>query len=387
MLNVLIAPDSFKGTLAAKEVCDIIGAAFEKTIHNVKITKLPVADGGEGLCSCFHDIAGGKFIPLTVTGVSGKKTVSEYLMLDDGTAVIETASCAGLPLAGKNNDPSLALTVGVGEMIKHAQASGAKKVLLGLGGSATNDCGIGMASALGWTFTDKRGNILEPNGKSLISVDRIIPPESRLKIPVTAACDVDNPLFGPNGAAYVYAPQKGADEKTVKLLDDGLQNISRVITQTLGTNVHSVPGSGAAGGMGAGVIAFLGGKLKRGIDTVLDELDFDRALKTADAVITGEGRLDFQSLSGKVISGVTERARKHTNLIITVCGCAGEGYEKAYGCGINEMFFSCEAPKPFEEIVKTCKDDLYSAAVRAAEYVRQKLCENGGVISRDLRPD
>ena len=377
MLNVLTAPDSFKGTLTAREVCDIIGGAFENTIHDVKITKLPVADGGEGLCSCLYEIVSGRFVPVTVTGVFGEKMSAEYLMLDDGTAVIETASCAGLPLAGENKNPSLALTDGVGEMISHAVSSGAKRILLGLGGSATNDCGTGMAHALGWKFLDKDGNEIRPYGENLALIERIIPPVKKLAIPVTAACDVENPLYGENGAAYVYAPQKGADENMVRELDAGLRHISGVILRDTGINVSSLPGAGAAGGMGAGVVAFLGGELRRGIDIVFDLLGFDSKAENADIVITGEGRLDSQSLNGKVISGVAARAKGRANMILTVCGCAGEGYEKALECGIDAMFFSCESPKPFDEVVRTCRENLYSAAVKAAEYVLGKLAENG----------
>ena len=376
MLNVLIAPDSFKGTLSAREVCDIIGRAFADTIQDVKITKLPVADGGEGLCSCLYEITGGRFVSVTVTGVFGEKMSAEYLMLDDDTAVIEMASCAGLPLAGENKNPALALTVGVGEMINHAVSFGAKRILLGLGGSATNDCGTGMASALGWKFLDKSGSELTPNGKNLALIDKILCPREPLSVPVTAACDVENPLYGENGAAYVYAPQKGADENMVKELDAGLRNVSRVILRDTGIDVSSIPGAGAAGGMGAGVAAFLGGELRRGIDIVFDLLRFNEYAENADIVITGEGRLDSQSMNGKVISGVLERSKNRAGSVIAVCGCAGDGFEKALESGIDGVFLSCETPKPFEEILKTCREDLYSAGVRAAEFALKKYGGN-----------
>ena len=376
MGKILIAPDSFKGTLSAGEVCDIIGSAFSDALDSVDIIKLPVADGGEGLCSCLYEIVPGRFIPVTVTGVFGEKMSAEYLMLDDGTAVIETASCAGLPLAGENKNPSLALTDGVGEMINHAVSSDAKRILLGLGGSATNDCGTGMAHSLGWKFLDKDGNEIRPCGGNLALIDRIIPPVNKLAIPVTAACDVENPLYGENGAAYVYAPQKGADENMVRELDEGLRHISGVILRDTGTDVSSIPGAGAAGGMGAGVVAFLGGELRRGIDIVFDLLGFDRYAENADIVITGEGRLDSQSMNGKVISGVLERSKGRAGSVIAVCGCAGEGCEKALEHGIDGVFFSCETPKPFEEIVKTCREDLYAAGVRAAEFTLKKYIKD-----------
>ena len=374
MLNVLIAPDSFKGTLSAREVCDIIGEAFENTIQDVKITKLPVADGGEGLCSCLYEITGGSFIGAEVTGVFGEKMTASYLMLDDGTAVIETASCAGLPLAGENKNPAAALTVGVGELIKHARENGAKRILLGLGGSATNDCGTGMAYALGWRFLDRDGREILPSGGRLLDIERIIPPAEKFDLPVTAACDVDNPLYGETGAAFVYAPQKGADEETVKFLDSGLRHIADVILRETGRDVSDMPGAGAAGGMGAGVTVFLSGRLSRGIDIVLDLLGFNEKAACADVVITGEGRLDSQSMSGKVVSGVLERSRGKARLILAVCGCAGEGAGQAEECGIDRAFFSCETPKPFEQVLATCREDLYEAGVRAARYVLGRLC-------------
>lgn len=367
MPNILIAPDSFKGTLTAGEVCDIIGDAFSETIENCEITKLPVADGGEGLCACLMRISGGELRECEVSGVFGEKMTASYLMLPDKTAVIETASCAGLPLAGDNKNPLLATTRGVGELIEKAAKDGADRILLGLGGSATNDCGACMAAALDWKFTDENGNEINPVGKNLINVRHVSKPAKPVDIPVTAACDVDNPLFGESGAAYVFAPQKGADESAVALLDQGLRNMAKVIETDLGIRVADVPGAGAAGGMGAGVIAFLGGELKRGIDIILDIARFDEAAQDADLIITGEGRLDSQSVNGKVISGIAKRAEKLGKKVITICGYAGDGYEEIYSLGVSGTFFSCPEPKPWDEVVKECRKDLYSAALQAAD--------------------
>ncbi len=367
MAKILIAPDSFKGTLTAGEVCDIIGEAFTETIENCEITKLPVADGGEGLCACLEWISGGEYRECEVSGVFAEKMRASYLILPDKTAVIETASCAGLPLAGDNKNPLLATTRGVGELIENAAKSGAERILLGLGGSATNDCGACMAAALGWKFIDKNGDEINPVGESLINIRHIIRPEKTIGIPVTAACDVDNPLYGESGAAYVFAPQKGADESAVNLLDEGLRNIARVIEADTGMKVADIPGTGAAGGMGAGVIAFLGGELKRGIDIILDIARFDEKARDADLIITGEGRLDSQSVNGKVISGIAKRAQKAGKKVITICGCSGDGYEEIKKLGVSETFFSCPEPKPWDEVVKDCRKDLYSAALMAAK--------------------
>lgn len=365
-MNILIAPDSFKGTLTASEVCDIIGRAFEDEIKNITVTKLPVADGGEGLCSCIKEIAGGEDISVNVSGVFGEKMNAVYLMLPDKTAVIETASCAGLPLAGSRKNPALTTTRGVGEMILDAVSRGARKILLGLGGSATNDCGAGMASALGYVFLDKDGNSVEPTGGNLSVIDCIFVPDSRIQIPVTAACDVENPLYGKNGAAYVFAPQKGADEECVELLDRGLRSFARVIEKTFGADVSDMRGAGAAGGLGAGAVVFLDAVLKKGIDIILDITDFDRKLERADLVITGEGRLDFQSVNGKVISGVAERAARKNKKVITICGCRGEGAEEIRKLGVSESYYSCPVPKPFDEVKASCREDLYLAAREAA---------------------
>lgn len=366
MLSVLIAPDSFKGTLSAAEVCEITERAFTDALKNVKVSKLPVADGGEGLCACFERFAKGKRISAEVSGVFGEKMKTEYFLTDGKTAVIEMAACAGLPLAGENKNPEKTTTLGVGELMLDAKRNGAKAVLLGLGGSATNDCGIGMASALGWDFLDCDGNPVFPCGESLLKIKKIVPPENRFNLPVVAACDVDNPLFGENGAAYVFAPQKGADSQAIERLDAGLRNISEIIRRDIGKEISSVKGAGAAGGMGAGALVFLGAELKRGIDMILDESGFDDLAASCDLVVTGEGRLDFQSADGKVISGVAVRAKKLDKKVIAICGCRGDGAERILECGVSEMYFASESKKPFSEILITCREDLYNTAYSAA---------------------
>ncbi len=372
MYNILIAPDSFKGTLTAEEVCDIIGKAFSDTHRETNITKLPVADGGEGLCSCMENICGGKKIKAVVSGVFGKPMEAGYLMLSDMTAVIEMAACAGLPLAGDKKDPSRTTTRGVGELIKDAVSKGAKSILLGLGGSATNDCGTGMADALGWEFLDKNGEKLTPTGKDLIKIKKIIPPEEKINIPVICACDVENPLYGKSGAAFVFAEQKGADKAMIEELDEGLRSFSEIIKNDLGRDVSDLKGAGAAGGLGAGAVVFLGARLEKGIDIILDRSDFDKKAAEADLIITGEGRLDSQSVNGKVISGVASRGKNLGKKIITICGCKGEGAEEIKKLGVEKMYFSCPVPKPFDLVKLTCREDLYTAAKKAAEEIFNK---------------
>lgn len=365
-MNILIVPDSFKGTLTAQQVCDIIGQAFAETIKEANIIKSPAADGGEGLCACMRENLGGETKEAVVSGVFGEKMTAEYLMLPDDTAVIEMASCAGLPLAGEKN-PEKATTFGVGELIIDAVSNGAKRILLGLGGSATNDCGFGMAAALGWQFVDENGKSFVPVGETLTKVVAIIKPEKSIDIPVTVACDVENPLYGENGAAYVFAPQKGADKAMVERLDGGLRYAAEIIRKDLSKEVAEIKGAGAAGGMGAGAVAFVNAELKKGIDILLDAADFDKKAANADLIITGEGRLDSQSINGKVVSGVAKRAASLNKKVIAICGSKGDGAEKIKELGVSELYFACENPKPFEEIFKTCKEDLYNIAIKAAK--------------------
>ncbi len=367
MFNVLIAPDSFKGTLSAREVCEIIGQGFRDTIKDCNTEYMPLADGGEGLCSCMEAIFGGRYTEAPAKGVFGGDMTAAYLMLPDGTAVIETASVAGLPMAGERKNPETATTRGLGFLIKHAEKSGAKRILLGLGGSATNDCGAGMAYELGYRFFSESGEIICPSGKDLISITKIVPPAQKPSIPVTCACDVDNPLYGADGAAFVFAPQKGADEDMVKRLDSGLENIARVIDKDLGADVSALPGAGAAGGLGAGAKVFLGASLRRGIDIILDYAHFTAAAEKADLIITGEGRLDSQSVQGKVISGVVSRAKALGKKTIAICGCAGNGWETALDAGLAGAYFCVNEQRPMEDIIKTCRADLYAAAVKAAK--------------------
>lgn len=364
--RILIAPDSFKGTLSAAEAADCIAAGFLAADPALQITRLPVADGGEGLADALRRTCGGATRTATVSGVFGAPMAADYLLLPDGTAVIETAACAGLPLAGERKNPALATTRGVGELMLDAAANGANRILLGLGGSATNDGGIGAAAALGWQFLDAEGAPVEPIGASLQSIAAILPPAQRFPLPVEAACDVENPFFGPQGAACVFAPQKGADPAMTARLDAGLRQLAAVMEADCGAAVAAMPGAGAAGGLGGGAVAFFGARLRRGIDLVLDAAGFDAAAAAADLIITGEGRLDGQSADGKVISGVALRGKAAGKPVIAICGCSGQGWERIRDCGVSAAFFCTETPQPMETLRRTARADLTAAAGRAA---------------------
>ena len=358
MKNFVLAPDSFKGTMSANTVCSIWKKAILSHIPDASVLEIPLADGGEGMVDAYLRIIGGKKRTINVTGPMGEKLDAAYGILPDGTAVIEMAACAGLPLVKDDKNPLLATSYGVGEMIKDAAASGAKELILGLGGSATNDCGIGMAAALGFKFYDSNGRKLEPLAKNLINVDQITAPVSHLDINVIAACDVDNPLYGSNGATYTFGPQKGVTPEMLPKLDEGVKNISHVIEKNFGIKISDIPGSGAAGGLGGAVIAFLDGKLHPGIDLLLDAIHFDDALEDADLVFVGEGRMDWQSAHGKAPVGVSRRAKKHGVPVYALCGSLGKHIEAVYEEGIYAAFAADQGATDMDHVAEVCEADM-----------------------------
>ena len=302
MKRCLVISDSFKGTLSSPAICRI---ARSLAVPGWQVDALPVADGGEGTVDCFLDACGGQRVTAVVSDPFGAEAESFYGLLPGGTAVVECAAAAGLPLAEGRLDPERTTTYGVGQLMAAALDNGAKRLILGLGGSCTNDGGCGAAAALGVRFFDRQGRSFVPTGGTLadiadIDLSRRHPALD--DVPLTVMCDIDNPLYGALGAAYVFAPQKGADAACVQRLDEGLR-------QRLGIPVDKLPGGGAAGCFGAGCAALLGGTLRSGIETVLDTVDFDRRAAGYDLIVTGEGRLDSQSLGGKAVSGVAGRCR------------------------------------------------------------------------------
>ena len=305
MKKIIVIPDSFKGTITSSEVCKIMENEIRQVYPQIQVVSIPVADGGEGTVDCFLSAMGGvkKYVP--VQGVFGEPVQGFLgLLADKKTAVIEMACCAGLPLAEGRLNPMNATTYGVGQLMMAALEEGVEHIILGLGGSASNDGGCGLAAACGVKFIDDTGAEFVPTGGTLAQIRHIEMGQlsERLRdIKITAICDIDNPLFGENGAAYVFAPQKGADQNMVQKMDDGLMQLNDIFVQDLGLDSSLLPGGGAAGGMGAGVCVLLGAKLQMGIETVLNMVRFDEMLVDTDLVFTGEGRLDGQSLRGKVI--------------------------------------------------------------------------------------
>ena len=361
MKKIILIPDSFKGTLSSGQICTIMARAIKRHRPETEVISIPVADGGEGSVASFMAALGGQEIKLTVQGPFTEPVKSFYGLLPDKTAVVEMAAAAGLPLAGGKKRPDLATTYGVGQLIEHAVGNGCKKLIIGLGGSSSNDGGCGAAAALGVEFFDSAGNPFIPVGATLHKIARIKTQGllARLKnLPVVVMCDIDNPFCGPQGAAHIFAPQKGAGPDMVRQLDEGLCHLAAIIKQDLGQDIQYVAGAGAAGGMGGGMQAFLGAELRMGIETVLDTVGFDKLAADADLVISGEGRIDNQSLRGKVVIGTARRTRQLLVPLIAIVGDIGPDIESVYAEGVTAIFSINRVAVPFSQARLRAKADL-----------------------------
>ena len=358
MERYVLVPDSFKGTLGSGEICAILREEILRAKPDAEVVSIPVADGGEGSVDAFLTAVGGQRVQVPCHGPHMEEMTGFYGLLPDGTAVVEMAAAAGLPLAGNRLEPDTATTYGVGELMADAAARGARRIILGLGGSATNDGGCGAAAALGARFLDGQGKTFLPTGGNLDRIARIDLGGQRPLPEITVMCDIDNPLCGPTGASAVFGPQKGADPEMVRRLDGNLRHLAEVIRRDLGAEILDLPGAGAAGGMGGGAAAFWNGKLQMGIETVLDTVDFDEIVRGARLVITGEGCLDGQSLRGKVVSGVAARARRAGVPVVALVGAVGEGADGIYDLGVCGVFTTNHRPEPFEEARLHAADNL-----------------------------
>lgn len=361
MKNFVLIPDSFKGTMSSSEICSIMESAIRKHCPDAKITSVPVADGGEGSVDAFLAAMGGEKTVVSVKGPYFEPIQSFYGMLPGKIAVIEMAAAAGLPLVGEHKKAEKTTTYGVGQLIKNALDEGCKKIVLGLGGSATNDGGCGAAAALGVVFKNAKGESFIPVGETLWEIAHIDLSglDARLnQVEFISMCDIDNPLCGPLGAAHVFAPQKGADAAMVEFLDAGLRHLATVVKADLGRDILELHGAGAAGGMGGGMVAFFDSTLQMGIETVLDTVEFDALLQDADMVFSGEGKIDFQSLLGKVVIGVARRTKKAHVPLIAVVGDIGDPIEEAYEKGVSAIFSINRVAVPFQEAKLRSKSDL-----------------------------
>ncbi|MBR4035304.1 MAG: glycerate kinase [Oscillospiraceae bacterium] len=350
MKKIILIPDSFKGTITAAEFCSISADILQNYFPQAEILSFPLADGGEGTTDTFLQLDGYTKVTTTVKNAF-MEDISAYYAVKGHTAVMEMAMCASLPSAKGRENPATTTTYGVGQLIEHAVKNGAKNIVLGLGGSCTNDAGTGMAAALGVEFFDAEGNSFIPTGATLDKIasfstekaDKLLE-----NITITAMCDIDNPLYGKNGAAYIFAPQKGADSAMVIDLDNKLQYIADLTKKQTGKNYYDIKGAGAAGGMGFGVCAFLGGSLKPGVNLILDTIGFEKHLQNTDIIITGEGRLDSQSLSGKAVIGISRIAQQHNVPVLVVAGSIADDISAVYKQGVTAVFTTNTQPVPFE---------------------------------------
>jgi glycerate kinase len=355
-MRFVIAPDSFKGSASAKEVAQAIADGLKVALPESEFDLVPMADGGEGTVDALVAATSGRIVTVKVTGPLGEPVEAFFGILGDGTtAVIEMAAAAGLHLVPpQKRNPLVTTTYGVGELIKAALDMGCRKLIVGIGGSATNDGGAGMAQALGAKLLDENGKEIGFGGGELGKLARIdlTGLDKRLEeAEILVACDVTNPLTGPNGASAVYGPQKGATPEMVKVLDENLRKFAEIIRRDLGVDVEHVPGAGAAGGLGAGLMAFCRAKLQRGIDLVIEAVKLDERVAKTDLVITGEGKLDFQTGFGKVPYGVAQVAKRHGKPVIAIVGQLGEGAEKCRDWGIDACFAIVNRPMSENEAI------------------------------------
>ncbi|EMX0194170.1 glycerate kinase [Bacillus cereus] len=362
-MKVVIASDSYKESLKAIEVCEAIERGFRAIFPNAKYVKIPIGDGGEGTVESLVDATGGRIISISVTGPLRESVQAFYgVSKDKKTAFIEMAAASGLqhvPVEKRN--PLITTTKGTGELILHALNQGTEYIILGLGGSATNDGGAGMLAALGVRFINDKGEVIDPSGGTLHSIVAIdfSQMDPRFKgVKIEAACDVDNPLVGMQGASFVFGRQKGANVEMMKELDENLKHYANILKRYVSSDVSEIPGAGAAGGMGAAVISVLKGDLRRGIEIVLDYTNFDKHIEDADLIITGEGRIDEQTAYGKAPVGVAGRAKRFSVPVIAIGGSVSSDYSAVYEKGIDAVFSITTRPMTLEEAYRVAEENI-----------------------------
>lgn len=366
-MKLVIAPDSFKESISAKNAALAIQKGIKEVLPDADCLIIPMADGGEGTVEALIDGSKGTLIPCTVHGPLMEPVSAFWGLMGDGkTAVIEMAAASGLALVPKEKrDPRITTTFGTGELILAALKQGCTRIIMGIGGSATNDGGAGMLQALGYSFLDEQGKELPPGGAALARLHTL---EDKQRHPLLegvqfqVACDVNNPLCGPSGASAVYGPQKGANESMVQVLDEALFCFSKKIEEKFGRSILNVPGAGAAGGLGGGLLAFLQAKLDKGVDIVIQTTGLESSVAGADLVITGEGKMDAQTRHGKTPYGVAQIAKKHGVACIGVCGMLGEGAECLYPLGFDALFSIADKPMTLEESMARAADLLQKTA-------------------------
>ncbi|MDF2614184.1 MAG: glycerate kinase [Clostridia bacterium] len=373
-MQIIVAPDSFKGSMSAIEVANSIEKGIKRVFRDADIIKIPIADGGEGTVDAIVMGAGGTYRDAMVTGPLGQRIKARYGMLPDGSAVIEMAAASGITLVPKEKlNPLEATTYGTGELVKAALNEGATNIIMGIGGSATNDGGMGFAQALGAVFKDKQGNILGLGAKYLKEIETIDISRLDKRLSQTrfiVACDVTNPLCGRQGASVVYGPQKGATSEMVEQLDDALRHYAYKIKEQLQKDILNTQGTGAAGGMGAGLLVFCNAVLKSGIKTVLKAVHIEQYLTDTDLIITGEGKIDGQSVYGKVPIGVAQAAMPYHIPVMALVGGIGEGASKVYDHGIDSIMSIVDRPMDLEEAINEGQELVEDGAERMMRIIK-----------------
>jgi len=376
MKKIVLAPDSFKGNLTSLEVASCLEKGIRRVLPKVKCIKVPMADGGEGTVQSMVDAAKGSFVKKRVKGPAGKLVTARYGWLSkQKTAVIEMAEASGLPLVhGKEKNPLKTTTYGTGQLIADALNRGAKKIIIGIGGSATNDGGVGMAQALGVKFyAANKKEIKELGAGGMLAkiahIDAMYVNPKLAKTKIVVACDVENPLCGKKGASHVFGPQKGATPKMVNTLDENLKQLSKIIKRDLKKDIARMPGAGAAGGLGAGLVAFAGAKLESGIEIVLQATQLSKYVKGADLVITGEGRVDFQTAFGKTPSGVAKAANKQGVPVVAIGGALSDDARNVFQHGIDAIESAAAKDMTLQQAIAQSKTDLANAAERVIRLI------------------
>jgi len=389
-MKIVIAPDSFKGSLTSPEVCRAIQAGVLAALPEAETVLVPIADGGDGTARTLVEGTGGELLTATVTGPLGEPVEAEYGVLGDGsTAVTEMAAASGLTLVPpERRNPLYTTTRGTGELIAAALDRGCRTLIVGIGGIATNDAGMGMAQALGARFLDEGGEEVPATGEGLGRLTRIDVSglDPRLKeTTVRVASDVDNPLYGERGAAYVYGPQKGATPEIVAKLDTGLRRFADVVSRDVGVEVADLPGAGAAGGLGAGLVAFCGATLEPGVRIVLGAVGLDEKLAGAEVVFVGEGRIDFQTAFGKAPSGVAELARKHGCAVLAIGGSVAQDARNLHEHGFAALRSIVNEPMPLEDAMQP--DRAFALTAFAAEEMLRAYLAGRGASPPSPSPE
>jgi glycerate kinase len=377
-MNILVAPDSFKDSLSASEASRIISEAISALIPSASIRQIPISDGGEGLLEALITPLQGNLVSVSVKDPLHRTIEASYGLVDQGkTAIIEMATASGLELLSiEERNPLITSTYGTGELIKNALDKGCTKIIIGLGGSATNDGGIGMIKALGGLFLDQYNQEIPDGGgalSTLHSIDLSGLDKRLQQVAIVCACDVDNPLTGPSGASYVYAKQKGASDNMLAVLDSNLSNYATVIKATLNKDLEHISGTGAAGGTAMGLLAFLDATLTPGIALITELLHLEKHIKEAQLVVTGEGKIDIQTLHGKTIMGIASLAKKHSIPVLVFTGSIGHGISEIYDQGVTAIFSIVSEPMSLETAIKNAAEYLKTSVTNVFSSLNTQI--------------